>query len=384
MPLYDPSTDPARAAAYQRGAAESPNKREAMIYFELAMAAEANNRPEIKRLQDELQRITSPTEDGLPDLLWGQQLESTKPELPEELVEGMLHRGAKMILSGGSKSFKTWCLLDLALSISQGLPWWGRTTLPGVVVYLNFEVQGGFFHDRILKVKNAKGMKLTDTFLVWNLRGYSTDHSVLLPKLAARLRALGVPIAAIILDPAYKVMGKSENEQENVAALMASIERLGEELGAATIFGAHFAKGDQSAKEAIDRTSGSGVFARDPDAILPMTRHEEDDTFVIEPILRNCPPVPAFCIKWEFPLMVPSDADPAALKSRSSGGAVKPPKYTVDDIMQVMPAEGCLRSEWAKHADDERGIGRSTAYNLIQEAIRRKRVEQRGVKFYTA
>jgi len=37
---------------------------------------------------------------------------------------------------------------------------------------------------------------------------------------------------------------------------------------AASVFGAHFSKGNQAGKESIDRISGSGVFARDPDTIL--------------------------------------------------------------------------------------------------------------------
>jgi hypothetical protein len=31
-----------------------------------------------------------------------------------------------MILGGTSKSNKSWCLLDLALSVASGEKWWGR------------------------------------------------------------------------------------------------------------------------------------------------------------------------------------------------------------------------------------------------------------------
>src|SRR3954470_23651854 len=37
----------------------------------------------------------------------------------------------------------------------------------------------------------------------------------------------------------------------------------------------HFAKGNAAAKETIDRISGSGVFARDPDSLITFTKHEE-------------------------------------------------------------------------------------------------------------
>jgi RecA-family ATPase len=41
---------------------------------------------------------------------------------PKLLIENILHQGSKMSLGGESKSFKTWILLDLALSVAQGRP----------------------------------------------------------------------------------------------------------------------------------------------------------------------------------------------------------------------------------------------------------------------
>ncbi len=335
MPVIDPATDPATAERYAKESEKAPHKQMATLAMELGVVLERGDMAAADVLLKKIEALRHDGEDGLPDMVYGDVIQSTAPVLPEELIAGILHRGAKMVLGGGSKSFKTWCLLDLAVSISQGVPWWGRETKKGVVVYLNFEVQKGFFHKRILDVAKAKGLVLGRDFIVWNLRGHSTDHSVLLPKLAARLQGLNV--AAIILDPAYKIMSGNENEQASVALLMNSIERLGEQVGASTIFGAHFSKGDQSIKEAIDRISGSGVFARDPDAILPMTRHEEDGTFAIEPILRNCPPVDAFCVRWNFPLMEPADdADPAALRSVQKTQKAKANMVSPKDILRIV------------------------------------------------
>ena len=47
---------------------------------------------------------------------------------PPELVEGILHQGSKMYVGGASKSNKAWVLLDLALSVSNGVPWLGFIT----------------------------------------------------------------------------------------------------------------------------------------------------------------------------------------------------------------------------------------------------------------
>ena len=43
------------------------------------------------------------------------------------------------------------------------------------------------------------------------------------------------------------------------------------ELGCAVIYCHHHSKGGQGGKKSMDRASGSGVFARDPDALLDLT-----------------------------------------------------------------------------------------------------------------
>ena len=39
---------------------------------------------------------------------------------PAQLVESVLHQGAKMVLGGPSKARKSWSLIDLMLSVSTG------------------------------------------------------------------------------------------------------------------------------------------------------------------------------------------------------------------------------------------------------------------------
>ena len=64
----------------------------------------------------------------LPDIMsFGQCIEfATNPanEL-EEIIEGCLHEGCKMIISGSRKAGKTWSLINLAIAASNGMPWMG-------------------------------------------------------------------------------------------------------------------------------------------------------------------------------------------------------------------------------------------------------------------
>ena len=63
----------------------------------------------------------------------------------------------------------------------------------------------------------------------------------------------------------------NENNAYDMAKFVNQFDKIATELGCALIYAHHFSKGAQGAKTSMDRSSGSGVFARDPDAILTAT-----------------------------------------------------------------------------------------------------------------
>ena len=69
------------------------------------------------------------------------ELMREKIEEPEVLIDGILHRGGKLLLGGGSKSYKSWSLIDLALSIYTGTEFWGQKCNKAKVLFINFEIQ---------------------------------------------------------------------------------------------------------------------------------------------------------------------------------------------------------------------------------------------------
>jgi hypothetical protein len=260
----------------------------------------------------------------LPPILDAATFSVSELPTPEELIKGVVHKGTKIVIGGGSKSFKTWVQIDAALSVAYGLSWMGRETLSGRVLFINFEIKPSFFQKRIKAVCEAKGIQQIEGRLdIWNLRGYGASYTELIPLIIARIKEMNY--ALVIIDPIYKLYGNvDENSANEVANLMNGLERVCVETDAAVMFGAHYSKGNQAAKESIDRISGSGVFARDPDSIIPFTKHEEDDCFVVEPVLRNLPPIQPFVVRWKYPLMViDEDLDPAALKIAGGPGRKK-------------------------------------------------------------
>ncbi len=238
---------------------------------------------------------------------------------PPELVQGLLHQGSKLAVGGGSKSFKTWNLLSLGIAVASGEPWLSLATTKGRVLFLNFEIQAPFLQERIRAIQKATEISLPRGQMdIMNLRGQATSHSELIPRIIKQ--AKGREYSLIVVDPIYKLYGATdENSAGAVAQLLNSLEKLAVETGAAIAFAAHYSKGDQSRKESIDRISGSGVFARDPDSLLMFTKHETDDAFTVEATLRNFASPPSFVVRWEHPMMRRDDSlDPSRLK-RAAG-----------------------------------------------------------------
>jgi AAA domain len=308
---------------------------------------------------------------ALPKLQDALDLLAADLQRPPELVHGVLHRGSKMVIGGGSKSFKTWSLVDLAVSVAAGVPWWGFSTEQGRVLYMNFEIQDVFFSDRIYEVLEAKDCVLDPgQLLYWGLRGHAADLQKIMPQMIAELKERDISL--IVFDPIYKGLGdRDENKAGDIASLLNEIESLAVQTGAAVAFGHHFGKGNQSGKESIDRIGGSGVFTRDPDTILTMTPHTEPDCFVVDAILRNFAPIESFVVKREHPLMVREDElDPGDLKKKP--GASK--QYTDDQILAPLRGGKPLtKKQWFRAVNAETNI----SYNGFK--LRADELEATGV-----
>jgi len=188
----------------------------------------------------------------------------------------------------------------------------------------------------------------------------------------------------IIIDPVYKGLGdRDENRAGDVASLLNEVERLSVTSGAAVAFGAHFAKGNAAGKEAIDRISGSGVFARDPDTILTMTPHQHPGCYVIESSLRNLPGKDPFVVEWEFPLFLLRD-DLCVDDLKSNHPSARLNDSDLRSMMEVL--DGLYSSahlevsqrEWFEKCQETLSLGNSTFRRNIDKLVQQKRLERCG------
>ena len=141
----------------------------------------------------------------------------------------------------------------------------------------------------------------------------------------------------------------------------------------------HFAKGNAAAKETIDRISGSGVFARDPDSLITFTKHEEEDAYTIEMVLRNLPPVKPFVVRWQWPLFRREESlDPAHLKT----AATSPIKYTQKMVLQSLGNDRLTSAELEARCREDHGMSRGKFYELLKpleegEKIQKSRIDRK-------
>ena len=68
----------------------------------------------------------------------------------EYIIKGLLYMDALGVLHGRTSQHKTFVMLDWAFHIAAGLPWFGRKTRQGVVVFVATEGGGGFPNPPVL------------------------------------------------------------------------------------------------------------------------------------------------------------------------------------------------------------------------------------------
>ena len=205
-----------------------------------------------------------PEPEGLEDV-W-----SNLPELAPCLIEGVLRQGHKMLIAGPSKAGKSFLQIEMCIAIAEGTDWLSWKCEQGRVLYVNLELDRASCLHRFKDVYESLGIHPDNlkNIDIWNLRGKSLPMDKLAPKLIRR--AIKKNYIAIVIDPIYKIITGDENSADQMAAFCNQFDKVCTELRCAVIYCHHHSKGSQSGKKSMDRASGSGVFARDPDALLDL------------------------------------------------------------------------------------------------------------------
>ena len=278
--------------------------------------------------------------DDLPDISTFDEIRKNPPELAPELIQDALRQGHKMLLSGPSKAGKSFALIELAIAIAEGREWFGHPCQQGRVLYLNLEVDEASCDRRFLDVYRELGIREPTPGMldIWHLRGTALPLDKLVPKLIRR--AKDASYLAVIFDPIYKVLTGDENNASEMASFCNQFDKVCRQLGASTIYCHHHSKGAQSGKAAMDRASGSGVFARDPDALVDFLQMkvpgenliaEGATGWKISYTLREFKPLPEDYYWFAWPIHVHDEEGVICRALPDDGEGGKPNKQTIKE-----------------------------------------------------
>ena len=180
-------------------------------------------------------------------------------EPADELVEGVLTTGDASVLYGDSNSGKTFFVIDMACAVARGVPWLGRQTEVGMVVYLAAESPASV-RGRLQAYQSHHGVKVPNFAIVQNpidlFDGEAdTDRMIQLVRQLEAQR--GKKVVLIVGDTLARLSaGANENAGQDMGLVVRRIDRIRTECKA------HFLLIHHSGKAAAAGARGwSGIRA---------------------------------------------------------------------------------------------------------------------------
>lgn len=291
--------------------------------------------------------------------------------LPPPLIDGLVNRGEVTLLSASSKAGKSWFLLQAAKCVGAGIPFLGFPTVRGWAVYLNTEIQSAAWEERCRRQNAALGIEAPQVFHA-STRGGGLSVGNFIPAVESAIAGAAGKLPRVDLlciDPFYTLAaGVDENAAGEVAEIMLGLQALAERLGAAVWIAHHFSKGAAAGKSAMDRASGSGVFARSVDNFLTLTENPQGQ-IILETYRRNARAPEPMELVFDWPLW----------KSLGEAEPIRPPqvgasvKYTAESVVAKF-SDGGIAMRWRDFV--AAGIPESSLKAALARAIQAGLVEK--------
>lgn len=210
---------------------------------------------------------------------------SWRPELPLELLgKGLLHAKQKLILYGPRKTFKSMLVCYLLHCWRYGVDFLDIPVPPmGVTaLYLQLELSHELLHERMDEMhKHFAGRHLDPRPLhIWTEQMLKLDgQGTGIGRIAKYLEKWHPDV--LILDPLYKLLSASINDQLAMTHLFDQLDVLADKYGCAIVIIAHPRKpqpGSNSGRFDSDDLMGQSLFSAWADTVIQLNRVKGDDS----------------------------------------------------------------------------------------------------------
>jgi hypothetical protein len=316
-----------------------------------------------------------------------------KPKLRPELIFGLLREKELMTLSGGSKTNKSWSLIDLSIHCALGLEWWGafKPVRKLRTLFVDFELGKDTFYSRGMKVLGDNDLignfnsSDLDNLVHMNLEKSDLTQDKIIKEIQGQLNESRFDI--VIIDPVYLLINRDEKSDENsnsdVTRALMALRKTVKGTKTSIIAALHHSKGTQKGKSHMDMAAGAGAFARNADNVCSLRPHDQEDpedpeAFTFQASLRRFAPMKPFCLRREDALLVPApDLQP------DTGQANRPepanPELTLLAYFEEETTEEWVRAkDWKDWAAVELDMGGSAFDRAKLSLIRTGRIESNG------
>ena len=215
------------------------------------------------------------------------------------IIEGILRSGETMNVIAAPKVGKSWLVLSMLLSLSNGDKWLGMDTEQASVLLVDNELHPETMAQRLRAVSTACKQSLRNMHVLC-LRGHGENIDSCRELIIKQVEDNNCRL--IVLDALYRFLppGTSENDNAAMTELYNKIDSIAKETDCAIVLIHHASKGSQADKSVTDGGAGAGAVSRAADAHVFLREHEEEGCVVFDSVSRSWPAMDSFVIKSTF------------------------------------------------------------------------------------
>jgi len=183
------------------------------------------------------------------------------------VVKHAVPKASVGVLFGASGTFKSFVAIDMALHVAHGLPWLGKRTDRGSVMYIAAEGQAGIY-DRIDAWHRQRGvaMKGADVRVIPVAVDVLNDAW----RVVERAQAVGMRPDLVVVDTLSQTFSGEENNASEMAAYFRALGRFREMWECAVLVVHH------SGHSATERPRGSSAIRANVDFMFGVFRDEKE------------------------------------------------------------------------------------------------------------
>jgi len=288
-----------------------------------------------------------------------------KIQSPDWLVKGVFEHNTLAAIIGESGVGKSFVGIDLACCVATGLPWHGRQTKQGTVVYFAGEGGNGLSL-RITVWEQHHGVREAPLWVSLEAIDLS-DSDNMLPIVKNELGQLDTPPSLIIIDTLAKHYSGEENSAKEMGLFIKNLESLRQEFNITVIVIHH------SGKDPSKGARGSSAFRAALDHELLVAKPDKGFLKISCEKARNSEPFTPMSFKFKNIHLVGNDGNPI---TDEEGELIQSCVLELlGDVKQTKNLELTLQQQTAKdlfeellHQDDSGLVYRTKFYKALEMA----------------